>query len=102
MSTTVGTKQGGESVESMGEVRPSSEFHHPPSEQCIHDAMQGVIDQVPPPMFALPTKANIHISNKNSQLTIWTGLSSRAVERYLHNHAPATDKGHVRRHKKGI
>ena len=63
----------------MGEARPSSEFHHPPGKQCIHDTVQGVIDQVPPPMFVLPTKVDTHRSNQKHQLTTWSGLTERAV-----------------------
>ena len=39
---------------------------------------------------------------KNNQLTRWTGLTVRLVERYLPDHAPATDKGHMKKHTKSI
>ena len=35
-------------------------------------------------------------------MTTRPGLTARAVERDLTNHAPAIDKGHMRRHKRGI
>ena len=49
-----------------------------------------------------PPKKTLIIAIKNNQLTTWPGLTFRAVERYLPDHAPATDKGRTKRHKKGI
>ena len=52
-------------------------------------------------LFLTP-KQTLIAAIKNNQLTTWPGLTSRAVEGYLPNHVPSIDKGHTRRHKKGI
>ena len=39
---------------------------------------------------------------KNNQQTTWPGLTAKAVEKYLPDNAPATDKGYMSRHRKGI
>ena len=49
-----------------------------------------------------PTKKTLLKAIKNNQLVTWPGLTSAAVENYLPDHAPATDKGHMRRQRKGI
>ena len=49
-----------------------------------------------------PPKSTLIKAIKNSQLTTWPGLTAEAVEKYLPNNAPATDKGHMRRQRKGI
>ena len=52
-------------------------------------------------MFCSP-KPRLVTAIKNNQLTTWSDLIARAVKKYPPNHAPATDKGHTKRHKKGI
>ena len=49
-----------------------------------------------------PPKQTLIANIKNNKLTTWPGPTIIAVERYLPTHAPATDKGHMKRHKKGI
>ena len=49
-----------------------------------------------------PPKRTLLKAIKNNQLTTWPGLTAKAVERYLPDNAPATDKGHMSRHRKGI
>ena len=49
-----------------------------------------------------PPKLTLLKAIRNNQLTTWPGLTTEAVEKYLPNHAPATDKGHMRRQRKGI
>ena len=64
--------------------------------------MQGAIDQVYPPMPVLSTQATLIKANKNNLLATWSGLTAKAVENYLPNDALATDKGYMKRYKKGI
>ena len=49
-----------------------------------------------------PPKKTLIAAIKHKQLTTWPGLRARAVGRYLPNHDPFMDKGHMKRHKKGI
>ena len=39
---------------------------------------------------------------ENNQLTTWPGLTAEAVRKHLPDLAPATDKGHMKRKRKGI
>ena len=49
-----------------------------------------------------PPKTTLLAAITNNRLATWPGLTARAVEWYLLDHAPATNKGHMKRHKKGI
>ena len=49
-----------------------------------------------------PTKSTLLKDIKNNQLSTWPGLTAEAVEKYLPNSFPATDKGHMKRQQKGI
>ena len=49
-----------------------------------------------------PPKTTLLKAIRNNQLTTWPGLTAAAVEKYLPDHSPATDKGHMRRQRKGI
>ena len=49
-----------------------------------------------------PPKRTLLKAINNNQLTTWLGLTTAAVEEYLPDHAPSTDKGHMRRQRKGI
>jgi len=49
-----------------------------------------------------PPKRTLMKAIKNNQLTLWPGLTAEAVEKYLLDHTPATDKGHMRRQRKGM
>ena len=49
-----------------------------------------------------PTKSTLLKAIKNNQLTTWPGLTAEAVEKYLPESCPATDKGHTKRQQKGI
>ena len=60
MGSPIETKRSKSSREAIARDGPPSKFHHAPSKQCLHNVMQGVIDQVPPPMYAMPTQANAH------------------------------------------
>ena len=39
---------------------------------------------------------------KNKQLTTWPCLVSDAVRKHLPDYAPATDKNHIKRQRKGV
>ena len=39
---------------------------------------------------------------QNNQLTTWPGLNATEVDKYLPDSSPATDKGHMKQHRKGI
>ena len=47
-------------------------------------------------------KATWEKAIKNEQFATWPGLTVEAVEKYLPRHAPAIDKGHMSRQRKGI
>ena len=49
-----------------------------------------------------PPKSTLIKAIKNNQLITWPGLTAEAVDTYLPNSAPSTDKGHMRRQRKGI
>ena len=49
-----------------------------------------------------PPKLTLLKAIRNNQLTTWPGLTTEAVEIYLPNHAPAIDKRHMRRQRKGL
>ena len=53
-------------------------------------------------MTSLPSQIDNPKGNKNNQLTTWPGLTIEAVKKYLPDSCPATDKGHMKRHQKGI
>ena len=41
-------------------------------------------------------------SIENNQFTTWTGLTSDAMRKHLPDLSPKTDKGHMKRQRKGI
>ena len=49
-----------------------------------------------------PTKKTLMKATGNNQFTTWTGLTEEAVRKHLPDSAPATDKGHMKRQRKGI
>ena len=49
-----------------------------------------------------PTKATLLQAIQNNQLPTWPGLTADAVREYLPDTAPQTDKGHMKRNRKGI
>ena len=49
-----------------------------------------------------PPKSTLLKAIKNNQLTTWPGLTAEAVEKYLPDSCPATDKGHMKRQQKGV
>ena len=49
-----------------------------------------------------PTKKTLVKSIENNQLTTWPGLTAEAVCNHLPELAPSTDKGHMKRQRKGI
>ena len=49
-----------------------------------------------------PPKATLLKAIKNKQFTSWPGLTEKAVQAYLPQSSPATDKGHMKRIRKGI
>ena len=53
-------------------------------------------------MPILPSQIDTHQGNKNNQLATWPGLTVEAVQKYLPDSCPATDKGHMKRQQKGI
>jgi hypothetical protein len=52
-------------------------------------------------LFSPPKRTLIKAIN-NKQFTTWPGLTAKAVQQYLPDAAPATDKGHMKRQKQGI
>ena len=49
-----------------------------------------------------PSKATLIKAINNNQLASWPGLTIAAVNKYLPDFSPATDKEHMKRQKKGI
>ena len=49
-----------------------------------------------------PTKKALVKAIENNQLTIWPGLTSDTVRKHLPDSSPETDKGHMKRQRKGI
>jgi len=49
-----------------------------------------------------PPKSTPMKATEKKQLTTWPGLTAKAVGKYPLDHAPATDKRHIRRQRKGI
>ena len=49
-----------------------------------------------------PPKQTLLKAIKNNQLPTWPGLTYEAVQKYLPDSCPATDKGHMRRQRQGI
>ena len=49
-----------------------------------------------------PPKVTLLKAIRSNQLTTWPGLTTGAVEKYLPDHAPAIDKGNMRRQRKGL
>jgi hypothetical protein len=49
-----------------------------------------------------PPKRTLIKAIQNNQFTTWPGLTANAVQQYLPDSSPATDKGHMKRQKQGI
>ena len=49
-----------------------------------------------------PPKLTLLKAIKNNQLATWPGLTTEAVQKYLPDSCPATDKGHMKSQRKGI
>ena len=49
-----------------------------------------------------PTKKTLVKAIENNQLTTWPSLTADAVHKHIPDLAPATDKGHMKRQRKGI
>ena len=49
-----------------------------------------------------PSKLTLIKAINNNQFASWSGLTAAAVNKYLPDSIPATDKGHMKRQKKGI
>ena len=49
-----------------------------------------------------PPKSTLLKAIRNNQLAMWPGLTAEAVEKYLPESCPATDKGHMKRQQNGI
>jgi hypothetical protein len=49
-----------------------------------------------------PPKRTLIKAIDNNQFTTWPGLTAKAVQQYLPDSSPATDKGHMKRQKQGI
>ena len=47
-----------------------------------------------------PPKATLLKALHNNQFATWPGLTAKAVQKYLPDSSPATDKGHMKRQKK--
>ena len=52
-------------------------------------------------LFSPPKTTLVHALEQNYFPT-WPGFTATAVKRYLPEAAPATDKGHMRRQRKGL
>ena len=51
---------------------------------------------------ALSTSKQTLIKAIEKKFSTWTGFTSRAVQKYIPDSAPETDKGHIKRQKQGI
>ena len=49
-----------------------------------------------------PPKATLLKALHNNQFVTWPSLTVKAVQKYLPESSPATDKGHMKRQKQGI
>ena len=49
-----------------------------------------------------PPKSTLLKAIKNNQLATWPGLTTESVKKYRPDSFPATDKGHMKRQRKGI
>ena len=49
-----------------------------------------------------PVKTTWKKAIEDGKFATWPGLTVEVVEKYLTRHAPATDKGHISRQRKGI
>ena len=49
-----------------------------------------------------PPKATLLKAVENNQLPTWPGLTPNAIKKYLPDTSPATDKGHMKRQRKGL
>ena len=49
-----------------------------------------------------PPKATFLKALQNNQFVTWPGLTVKAVQKYLPESSPATDKGHMKRQKKAL
>jgi hypothetical protein len=49
-----------------------------------------------------PPKKTLLKALENNQFTSWPGFTLTAVKKYLPESSPATDKGHMKRHKQGL
>ena len=68
-------------------------FHWPLTEELIQYLHQCLF---------CPPKRTLIKAIKNQQLLSWPGLTVSAVEKYLPDSCPATDKGHMKRQQQGI
>ena len=49
-----------------------------------------------------PPKATLFKALHNNQFATWSGLTVKAVQKYLPDSSPATDKGHMKQQEQGI
>ena len=49
-----------------------------------------------------PPKATLLKALRNNQFATWPGLKAKAVQKYLPDSSPATDKGHMKQQKQGF
>jgi hypothetical protein len=49
-----------------------------------------------------PPKTTLLKAVENNQLPTWPGLTTAAIKKYLPETSPATDKGHMKRQRKGL
>ena len=91
----------------LGPIQPPpNEPYSPPPPECAANAYtltskQQLIQYLHQCLFC-PPKLTLLKAIKNNQLTTWPGLTAQAVTKYLPETCPATDKGHMKRHRKGI
>ena len=76
---------------------PGRKVNKPCREQLISDVIKGRSHQISPPMLILPPQSTLLKAIRNNQLATWPGLTAEAVEKYLPESCPATNKGNMKK-----
>ena len=78
------------------------QHRQPHSKQRIPNDIKRRAHKIPTPMPILSSQIDTYQRNKNNQMSTWPGLTTEAVQKYLPDSCPATDKGHMKRQRKCI
>ena len=79
---------------------PPKEMHQANSAYTM-SSNESLIQYLHQALFS-PSKATLIKAINNNQLASWPGLTTAAVNKYLPDSSPATNKGHMKRQKKSI